>query len=81
MEAYDFATEENEALKGFSKQPFPDYGIKPKFKEVEVTEESEAQEASAESKDISRWTLINLLFSFCCRRFIRILRAMQCTRL
>ena len=53
MDAYDIAMEEeNEALKGVGKQPHPDYGIEPDFKEVEVTEESEAQEASAESEDV-----------------------------
>ena len=53
MDAYDIATEEeNEALKGVGKQSHPDYGIEPEFKEVEVTEELKAQEASAECKDV-----------------------------
>ena len=53
MEAYDVTTQEEwEALKGAAKQPLTDFAIKPDFKEVEATEESEVQEASAESEDI-----------------------------
>ena len=53
MDAYNIAMEEeNKALKGVGKQPHPDNSIEPEFKEVEVTEESEAQEASAESEDV-----------------------------
>ena len=58
MDTYEIATqEENEALKGAHKHPLPDFSIEPKFKEVEVTEESEvqseAQEAGAESEEAS----------------------------
>ena len=57
MDTYEIATqEENEALKGAGKHPLPDFSIEPKFKEVEVTEESEvqpeAQETGAESEDV-----------------------------